>query len=420
MRIDVLLSILIPDMLSMVDEFWNTLLSYCTTSIDNSNADSTMILDEQRLKPIEERWRQNVSKRGSGHYAKCPDEPVFTDLLSSLLTSQVNINENIKLPTVSPNWLNIAIGMLLSLGYHNILRHQSTSPSTNDSSLISDILTFLEEWCNSSTSTNNIVSTSINFSLSNDELNKSLDQSTYILEKILIPLLPCHLIINKVYICKSCQSTVKIRSTITSIPVSVSRSGLHLERDLCDFFTPTTSDLLCSLCKKPTIRHIEVIQWPQVLLINIHDSKQNIKYRKPPGVLSLVRFSSWLAIGCPSASIYDLICFNSVIQYGGNETMVRITKVKKSWSTNINKRVIGEGEQLQRLYAHSRKYYKLSSLLHMSCFNLLLEEKANSLILNCFENSLLSFYFCGYSNLRTYSSSKQIQLHLCNFSMYIK
>jgi hypothetical protein len=354
MRIDVLLSILIPDMLSMVDEFWNTLLSYCTTSTDDSSTNSTVIFDEQRLKPIEERWRQKVSKRGSGHYAKCPDEPVFTDLLSSLLASQVNINENIKLPTVNPNWLNVAIGMILSLENYNIAHHRSTSPSTDDSSLLSIISTFLEEWCNSST--NNIRSTNVNFSLPSNELTASIDQSTYILEKILIPLLPCHLIINKVYVCKSCQSTVKIRSTITSIPVNVSKSGLHLERDLSDFFTPTASDMLCSLCNKPTTRHIEVVQWPQVLLININDSKQITKYRKPPGILSLVRFSNWLAVGCPSASIYDLICFNSVLQYGGSETMVRVTKVKKSWLTNINRRVIGGGEQLQRLYAHSRKY----------------------------------------------------------------
>ncbi|CAF5227694.1 unnamed protein product, partial [Rotaria magnacalcarata] len=38
---------------------------------------------------------------------------------------------------------------------------------------------------------------------------------------------------------------------------------------------------------------------------------------------------------------------------GGNETMVRITKVKKSWLTSMHKRVIGDGDQLRRLYANS-------------------------------------------------------------------
>ncbi|CAF4164688.1 unnamed protein product, partial [Adineta steineri] len=33
---------------------------------------------------------------------------------------------------------------------------------------------------------------------------------------------------------------------------------------------------------------------------------------------------------------------------------VRTTKIKKSWSTSINKRLIGGGDQLKRLFAHSR------------------------------------------------------------------
>jgi len=123
-----------------------------------------------------------------------------------------------KLPISGSNLLNIAIGMLLSLENYNIPRHRSISPSTNDSSVLFITFTFVE-WYNSST--NNIRSTNINFSLPNNELNIPLDQYTYILEKISIPLLPCHLISNKVYIFKSCQSTVKIRSAITSVPVNV-------------------------------------------------------------------------------------------------------------------------------------------------------------------------------------------------------
>ena len=70
MRLDVLLSILIPDMLSMINEYHSdALLSYRRRSINDSSVDSTMILDEQRLKPIEERWRERVSKRGRGYYS---------------------------------------------------------------------------------------------------------------------------------------------------------------------------------------------------------------------------------------------------------------------------------------------------------------------------------------------------------------
>ncbi|CAM4769922.1 unnamed protein product [Rotaria magnacalcarata] len=353
LRLDVLLSILVPDMLSMVDEYWNTLLSYCSTSISNSSDNSIINIDEQRLKPIEERWRQKVSRRGLGHYAKCPDQQIFTDVLSCLLTSQIYFNDNIKLPTINSNWLNVGIGILLSVGNNNnSSHHRFNLISANDSPLLSTIATFLDEWCNSSA--RDIRSTTINFPLLNFDLNQTLEQSTYILEKILIPLLPCRLIINKVYTCKSCESTIKVRCIITSIPVHVSKNGLYLERDLFDFFDQATSDLHCSTCKKSTIRHIEVIEWPRVLLININDSIKNTRHRKPPGIISLAQFSSWIAVGCPSASIYDLACFNSVISSGGNETMVRITKVKKSWLTSMHKRIIGDGGQLRRLYANSR------------------------------------------------------------------
>jgi len=36
-------------------------------------------------------------------------------------------------------------------------------------------------------------------------------------------------------------------------------------------------------------------------------------------------------------------------------TMVRVTKSKKSWITNANKKTIGDGEQLRHLYGSSRK-----------------------------------------------------------------
>ncbi|CAF2090284.1 unnamed protein product [Rotaria magnacalcarata] len=164
LRLDVLLSILVPDMLSMVDEYWNTLLSYCSTSISNSNDNSIINIDEQRLKPIEERWRQKVSRRGLGHYAKCPDQQVFTDVLSCLLTSQIYFNDNIKLPTINPNWLNVGIGILLSVGNNNnSSHHRFNLISANDSPLLSTIATFLDEWCNSSA--RDIRSTTINFPL---------------------------------------------------------------------------------------------------------------------------------------------------------------------------------------------------------------------------------------------------------------
>jgi hypothetical protein len=267
----------------------------------------------------------------------------------------LNINADLKLPSVSPSWLNVAIGLLLSIGNNDDLCRRPPPPlPSNAPPLLFAIWTFLDEW--SSASGRSIYSSNINISLPNDQPEDPLQQSTFILEQILIPLLDCNLIVNKIHSCKSCQRSVTLRITIPSIPISVLRTGLNLERELQSFFAPTISDLLCSLCGNATIRHIEVIQWPQVLIININDSEANARFRKPPGALSLVQFSNWLAIRCPSSNVYNLTCFNSIVRSGANNCLVRVTKIKKSWGTSVNKRVIGEGEQLRRLYANSRKY----------------------------------------------------------------
>ncbi|CAM4849263.1 unnamed protein product, partial [Rotaria magnacalcarata] len=166
--------------------------------------------------------------------------------------------------------------------------------------------------------------------------------------------MPCSLVVQKIHSCKHCLCAVKMYMTLSSIPVNVIRSGLHLEHQLFSFFSKNSSDLLCKLCNRETIRHIDVLDWPPILIINVHDSMKNTKFRKPAGVVSLGQFSHWLAIGGPSSSVYDLTCFTSIIRSGSNDIMVRVTKTKQRWSTSINRKMIGDGEQLKRLYASSR------------------------------------------------------------------
>ena len=353
MRLDVLISILVPDMLSMIAEYTDALLSYCQRNINDSSADSMMILDEQRLKPVEERWRERVSKRGRGYYSKHPDQAAFTDLFSCLLSYNENINEKLTMPKISPNWLDVTIGMILSLrNYHEY--QAQVALSMRDNSLLYVIATFLDDWHKAANDASR--STTIKFKVPEDEQEDLDKQSNYILDNVLIPILPSRLIIEKIYECRNCQSNVKIRSMITSIPVSISRGGLDLTHDLVKFFSSTSSDLNCSVCKRPTTRHIEVIQWPEILIVHINDRKNSTKYRKPPGTLSLIQFSNWCAIGSPAAAIYDLVCFNSIPQVPGKNNMVRVVKVRKSWQSSIHKRVIGEGEELRKLYGNSRMY----------------------------------------------------------------
>ncbi|CAF2149342.1 unnamed protein product [Rotaria magnacalcarata] len=152
-RLDMVLSILVPDMITIIDEFSNSLCNHVGKSINHSNDSYSMILDEQRLKPIEERWRQSCNKRGHGHYTKCPAEPVFTDLVSSLLACRRNVSAGLKLPSLSPDWLSIAIGLILSIENNHHHRRRRISPSSslsssNVSPLIDVIYTFIEEWLN--------------------------------------------------------------------------------------------------------------------------------------------------------------------------------------------------------------------------------------------------------------------------------
>ena len=137
-----------------------------------------------------------------------------------------------------------------------------------------------------------------------------------------------------------------------------------MEHDIYAYFSPTSSDIPCGICKKSTTRSIEVVKWPLVLIINVNECQRNVKSRKPPDMFSLAQFSSWIAAGLPSSMVYDLVCFCSALQINSTESIVRSTKIKKCWSTSINKRLIGCGDQLKRLFAYSRKCYNFEQLLN--------------------------------------------------------
>ena len=79
-------------------------------------------------------------------------------------------------------------------------------------------------------------------------------------------------------------------STLTSITVNGVRSGLHLQHELHSFFSPTISDVPCASCEKLYIGHIEVVQWPLVLIINVSDVQKNIKFRQKLIIISLNKF----------------------------------------------------------------------------------------------------------------------------------
>ena len=185
---------------------------------------------------------------------------MFTGLVSSLLACRRNVNADLKLPSLSSDWLNIAIDLILSTGNHANHRRSASSSSSgsNFSSLVDVVSTFIDEWLNNKGRAG--YSASISFSLPASEIDDVSERSSLILEQLLIPMLPCNLVAHKVYSCKSCDSEIRMQTTLSSIPVQTLRSGLHLEHQLFSFFSKNPSNLLCSICNRQTIRHIEVLE----------------------------------------------------------------------------------------------------------------------------------------------------------------
>lgn len=347
----------------MVQEFTTSLLSNSSIyNQSNNDYNQSDIGQEQRLIPISEHWSQNSNKRNSGRYTQAPDEQTFTDMMSCLIKATSDINANLQLPSITPDWINNAVGLLLSTQTYGTYHNCPPVLPPNAPDTLHFIRTFLIDWFKDDNHDSQI--SHINFRIPANETPKNTaEQLIFMLENIFIPLLDCNIIANRVYLCKSCNVEIKMRTSLTYIPINVNKNGLCLERELINAFSPTTSDVSCSRCKKFLTRHIEVLRWPQVLIVSITDSKPTSRYRKPPGVLSMETYSDWITIGIPSSTLYDLVAFNSVLHVGNQEKIVRVSKVNQNWRTSAHKRIIGNGDRLRALYGNSRKFNRIIKYL---------------------------------------------------------
>ena len=106
----------------MIEEFTISLQSISFVSSCNNKVNSELVGgQEQRLKQISERWSQGTNKRNKGKYTHAPDESTFTQLKACLIASKVDMNLKLKLPKISPDWINLAIEVLFSTQYYGIL-----------------------------------------------------------------------------------------------------------------------------------------------------------------------------------------------------------------------------------------------------------------------------------------------------------
>ncbi|CAF1477301.1 unnamed protein product [Adineta steineri] len=106
-RPDVVLQILTEDMQRMTESFSISVLAQ--SSQENNN------VHRHQLKEISEHWSQS-NHRNHGFFTKKPAPVVMMNLQSTLICSALSINNDLVLPDLSaPNWLNVSIGLLLSI-----------------------------------------------------------------------------------------------------------------------------------------------------------------------------------------------------------------------------------------------------------------------------------------------------------------
>lgn len=240
----------------MTEAFSISLLSQSKNS-----ANSTQ---QRKLKEISEHWSQS-NHRGHGHYAKKPDCNTMLNLKSTLISSTSMINENLSLPNLSaPNWVNVGIGLLLSV---ERVRKSPPRSSLMTTLLLIDIANFIESWilatdsAKSTKKTNTIQERLLNtdFTIPISVPVNPMEQAAFLLHNVLIPIIARPLSAIKSYVCSSCKFSMRVHFTANYIPINVVHNQLLLRNELTSYFSGSMSDSLCPKCSLTMIRRIELL-----------------------------------------------------------------------------------------------------------------------------------------------------------------
>ncbi|CAF4854420.1 unnamed protein product, partial [Rotaria sp. Silwood1] len=352
MRSDVVLQILVQDMQKFIENFSISYLA--STSDDNYNESS-----QQKLKELKENWRQK-SRRGCGFYAKKPDKSIMNNLQYALIASSTTINDGLSIPDLPvPNWLNVTIGMLLSI---KSIRESAPLSLTISTSLPNDILSFINKWTSPSNSTQSqkqirteqmqLLNTP--FHIPTNVPVDGNEQINFILHKILLEIFDSSIPAIKIFTCMSCKFTTYTRFNINYIPLNMVEGKYHLREQLNNYFSGFISDHICDKCSTSMSRHIKLLECPSVILLNISciDISSTV-LRKPPNAIFFQPFLEKFNIGCTSASIYDIVSFISIMPNTDNK-LVLATKIKQRWRISSMPKLIGNGEKLCKLFSNSR------------------------------------------------------------------
>lgn len=259
-RADAVLQILIEDMNRMVESFS---ISYMA-SLNKKNSSA---VSQQELKGVQDNW-QSKNHRGHGHYSKKPTDDTIDHLTqsSAYLTTSI-VNQNVLIPSLPiAHWLNVCIGVLLSIQY---VRECRLSLATTSLPLVDQILTFLDKWisCNRRIKppkkTNDEQKKLLNttFTLPKNVPTDEIEQTNFILQNILIPVIDHSIAALKTYHCPSCKSTIMSHVNLNHITINVTDNHLHLERQLKYFFNGVTmTDHKCLKCASIMSLNIKLLE----------------------------------------------------------------------------------------------------------------------------------------------------------------
>lgn len=243
----------------------NFSVSYFATTVrDNSDE-----INQQQLRELKENWKQK-NRRGLGYYAKQPETAVMNSLKQSLITSATSINEGLFLPNLPvANWLNVAVGLLISI---KSIRQSLPLSLGNSTPLLNEILSFIYQWISCSirikppkrTSVEQMQLLNTKFQLPIDPPNDVNEQLHFILQNILLPTINHPISIIKIYYCTSCNFMMHTQCNISYIPINVVEGELQLHHRLNNYFNGASSDHLCEKCSMTMARKIKLLDCKKI------------------------------------------------------------------------------------------------------------------------------------------------------------
>ena len=189
----------------------------------------------------------------------------MNNLKYTLVALSTTISDGLYIPDLPvPNWLNVTIGLLISI---KSIRGTSALSSRISTPLSHDIINFISKWVS--------LSQRIKLSKRTPELLQLLnskfkippdvpidvnEQLSFILHMFLLPIIDRCIPAIKTHCCTSCNFTVHTRFSISYIPINIVEEQSQFRHRLNIYFDGCISDHVCDKCSMSMSRHIKLLE----------------------------------------------------------------------------------------------------------------------------------------------------------------